>query len=76
MKLTSECILMNSAKRTSKRGTEYIQITLLDNITSDVLSTYSDNFKLLDLEKLKEYKFTFIYNKKFKDLKVINIEIL
>jgi len=76
MELTASCILINTIKRTSKKGVDYVQLSLLDNITSEPFLTYSNDSDILNMEKLKEYKFTFVYNNKFKNFKVIKTEKL
>ncbi|KAF5053182.1 hypothetical protein DSECCO2_401020 [anaerobic digester metagenome] len=70
MELTAKCILMNTTKKKSKKENEYVQISLLDNQTSEIFITYAEDLSMLELDKLKEYEFVITYNNKYKNFKI------
>ncbi|KAF5041733.1 hypothetical protein DSECCO2_519970 [anaerobic digester metagenome] len=74
MEFSAKSILMNAVKKKSKMGNEYIQVSLLDNETSEIFTTYSEDSYMLELDKLKEYAFVFTYNNKYKNFKITSFK--
>lgn len=70
MEFTAKCILMSSIKKKSKKENQYVQLSILDNETSEVFITYAEDLEMLNLDKLKEYVFVFTYNNKYKNFKI------
>ena len=73
MEMTAKCVLLTTIKKVSKKEKEYLMVTALDNTTGETFNTYSDDFELLKLDKLKEYTFNFSYNDRYKSIKIIGV---